>query len=236
MLKRTRAQILYYLTSINSYIKDMALSEDDKKLDFTHFIENSFSKLEYCDVITSKNSMKKIISNGREKGVNLYINIEKTKAQFYVFITMLGFIDANYDYFTKKINDALKDNKEQVVEDITNLRSKLVGDRSLVIYDYYGSGGAINSLFINSLNTIPMHKAFENLFDRAVSSGANCELVSELISAYMEGYKRASEITVYQAMKIYREKKEEYLENKKACEASVENVKNLIFKSEEKKN
>lgn len=174
-----------------------ALNEISKSL------KSAFYDLENCILIETRADIEFTLN--KKTSYDAFLWQERLVATYQVFATMLGIIDARYDYLERNIkfhseftntSEDIKEEKEQ--------QEQLLAHRDKILSDYLGITPSQELNIVKEVLKEPLsYKFFSKLFEDMIENRYNFSLQEEVIISYMNGYNKSLCFQVEEIMKIY---------------------------------
>lgn len=232
MLNKTRLKLKKFLYELKENTKSISSGTiiEKEKVDIVDLIDFGFSKMEYFHVIETKYSISSYIEE-----VNNNLFQARACAEFSLYVMLIGYLDALIA-MCKDFCDKHGRNAEWYYVGGTLSSAFILRDR--VIKDYLASTSFKDE---ECIKVITEESTFDEKVRKLVSmlsfneKGSLNErlLISELIQAYMEGFKTTNQVYKKDVLGItsfYEERQKAYFKYKNKCESDLEEVKNIFQK------
>jgi hypothetical protein len=159
-----------------------------------------FNNLKRCEDIDSRAAMEMMLKN--ETVTPGFLWQEKLVAEYKVFLTMIGVIDARYDSLEKEIDGEVMN--QEYIQNLIEKKNILIGYRNKIIGDYMeiGTPAKLEILPI-VLECVPSHQKFSELLEDMVKNHYQLSLQGEVITSYLNGYNISLRFYLEEAMAIY---------------------------------
>lgn len=227
MLEREKSKSILNLYKIKEELSKVTKKDNNVLNGVSKSLKSAFNDLENCILIETRANIEFILNN--KTSYNAFLWQERLVATYQVFATMLGVIDARYDYIERsiKFHSEFTNTKEEIQEE-KDKQEQLLVHRDKVLTDYLSvtSSDELN-IVKEVLKEHPSYKAFNKLFEDMKENTYNFSLQGEVISSYMNGYNKSLHFYVEEIMKIYETLFSEFNKKIQKHNDNSENLKTL---------
>ena len=230
--------------------------EKSSKIKNTFFKDSSFNDCDMIETIRKAQKCLKDIDTINTRGEIAVLRYghstipgclwqSEAVYNFYLFATMLGFIDARVDDYKSKIAfysnflDNLENDEDirKTIKSYKSLFESAILDREAIISDYHEFGTfdhPFGNIADDTLTTFPCYLKFTNIYKDAAENHYSLSLQQQLISAYNIGYidwdgdynKKLNEYKeLVLELRKCKEKNKEWLETERKNNKTLEIVK-----------
>lgn len=155
-----------------------------KGIKFDKYLQDAVRTLKIINLIETRSEIELERYNNTQYPSFLWQ--EKINQKLHFFASMIGFIDD----CTKEIDFYSHfDNKENEINEYEKNQSELLEIRNSILQDLAKRSTCHDPhILISTLETVPAHKSFTELYNDSIKNGYQLDLQQELVSAYNVGY------------------------------------------------
>ena len=205
---KTKASIpnLYKVIS-QTIIKNYYASKNEIKLD--KYLKDAIRNLKKINLIEARSQIE--LERYRSTQYPGFLWQEKINYKLHFFASTIGFIDGFIDNCTKEIEFYSSfNNKENEINEYKNNQTKLLEIRNNILTNFTKRNTISDpTILISTLETIPAHKSFSELYNDAIKNKNQLNLQQELISAYNIGYTSVGHYNLDIILNLYKKLNEE---------------------------
>lgn len=192
------------------------------KIRFDKYLQDAVRNLKRINFIETRSQIE--LERYHETQYPSFLWQEKINQKLHFFASMIGFIDGFIDDCTKEIDFYSHFNgKENEINGYKKYQSELLEIRNNILQDFAKrSTNHDPQILMSTLETVPAHKSFTELYNDSIENEYQLNLQQELVSAYNVGYTSVGHCDLDSILALYKnlnEKLEKY-------ESSNENVLN----------
>lgn len=205
MLEQERAKVMISLYKAKEHL---TRKPTNPLLKVQTSLKIGFTELERCESVTARARMELALKNCTSETAFLWQ--EKLVAEYHIFGTMLGLLDARYDYEEQQVkfysNFQTDEYKPSSIEQAKERQKKLLCYREKVVADSKSMNMTYGlTMLAEIIECVPSHQKFSRLFNDMVSNHFQLSLQGEFISAYLDGYNASMNFYPKEAMDTYEQ-------------------------------
>lgn len=205
-----------------------------KEIKFDEYLKDAIISLRKIYVIETRSKTE--LERYHSTKYPAFLWQEKINQQLHFFASMIGFIDGFIDNCTREIEfHSHFNNQENEISEYKNNQIKLLEIRNNILIDFTKRYAISNpTILISTLETIPAHKSFTELYNDAIENQYQLNLQQELVSAYNIGYKSVGHYELNEILTLYKKLNDELEEYEQLNQDKIQKVENRKFHKSKK--
>ncbi len=223
-----------YKAISQAIIKIYYASQNEIKFD--KYLQDAIRSLRKINLIETRSKIE--LKRYHSTQYPAFLWQEKIKQKLHFFASMIGFIDGFIDDYTRKIEIFYSNFDNQIneidqineIHEYKNKQMYLLEIRNSILLDFTKKKIDFEPTILQStLETIPAHKSFSELYNNAIENKYQLNLQQELVSAYNIGYKSVGYYELNETLTLYKELSAELDEYEQLNQDTLEKEKNRKF-------
>ena len=181
----TKKKLNLYQTISQTIMKKYYNSKN--KIKFDKYLQDAIKELKKINLIETRTKIE--MERYHNTQYPSFLWQEKINQKSHFFASMIGFIDGFIDNCTKKIEFYSNFDNKKKIDEYKNNQTKLLEIRNNILNDFIKRNTISDpAILTTTLETIPAHKSFSELYNNAIANEYQLNLQQELVSAYNVGY------------------------------------------------